>query len=191
MPLKETAPEFLKSCLTNAFDVMGTGFMMRSKDYDAVGGIPAYPNLIFADMELWYRLTKISYKATSPKECFSFRIHQSTTTTTSDIKLQLAFEQVISLLKKLKDEGGEAMKVINENAITFIHYYCTSLSHRLLRTPQNLRNGVSVVTLIQKCKGYADKLISGNNYNPAHDAIVRMAKYIDSNFHYKKIIPAV
>lgn len=40
-------------------DVMGSGFMMRSADYDDLGGIPAaYPNLLFADFELLINLTK-------------------------------------------------------------------------------------------------------------------------------------
>jgi len=187
MPEKETAPAFLKSCLTNAFDVMGTGFMMRSKDYDALGGMPAYPNLIFADMELWYRLTKISYKATSPKECFSFRLHQSTTTTTSDIKLQLAFGRVISFFVQLKKEDKEIAEIIDENGITFIHHYCKYLSHRLLRTPQHLRNGVTVELVIKKWRTYADELVPGNKYRPMDDTTIRIAKYIDSNLITRKL----
>jgi glycosyltransferase involved in cell wall biosynthesis len=187
MPLTETAPEFLKSCLTNAFDVMGTGFMMRSKDYDALGGMPAYPNLIFADLELWFRLTRISYKVTAAETCFSFRIHQSTTSTTSDEKLQAAFDQVIIFLETLKKEGGEQAKLINENGITFIHHYCKYLSHRLLRTPQHLRKGVAVAAVIKKWKGYADQLIPGNKYDPMNDPKVRIAKYIDSNIISRKL----
>jgi glycosyltransferase involved in cell wall biosynthesis len=88
----ETDKNFLTSVLTKNIDIMGTGFMMRSKDYDALGGIPAYPNLLFADFELWLNLTRISYKATSLQNCFSFRLHQSTTSVSPDVKLHKAFE---------------------------------------------------------------------------------------------------
>ncbi len=76
MKEKEDGPEFLQSILQNKIDIVGTGFMMRSKDYNAAGGIPAYyPNLLFADFELWLKLTDKNYKATSEKECFYFRLH--------------------------------------------------------------------------------------------------------------------
>ena len=67
-PVKEveTATNFLESICYSRTSIMGTGFMMRSADYDAVGGIPMYPNLLFADFELWLELTRISYKATAP-----------------------------------------------------------------------------------------------------------------------------
>lgn len=187
MPLKENAVDFLKSFLANSVDIMATGFMMRSKDYDALGGIPAYPNLLFADMELWLRLTQIGYKVTAPNTTFSFRIHQSVTTTSSDEKLQQAFERVILFLELLKIEDEQMAKVIEDNAIPFIHYYCKSLSHRLIRTNKKSRPGVSVATVIKKCKQYADILVPGNNYNPVTDYKVKFAKYIDSNLLLSKM----
>jgi hypothetical protein len=75
---------------------MGTGFMMRAMDYDALGGIPPYPNLLFADFELWIGLTRKNYKATAFEECFAFRLHQSMTTTSSDLKFQYAFDKFIA-----------------------------------------------------------------------------------------------
>jgi glycosyltransferase involved in cell wall biosynthesis len=182
MQAMETASDFLKNFLTNSVDIMGTGFMMRSKDYDSLGGIPvSYPNLLFADMELWYRLTKISYKATAIEGCFSYRIHQSITKTTSDEKLLIAFEKIIFFFKTLKDEDKQAAGIIEEYGINFIHHYCKSLSHRLLRTPKSHRNGASVAELITKCKSYADLLVPASNYKPGADVKVRLAKCIDSN----------
>ncbi len=57
-PMKEILQpeEFLEYFLNGRIDIMGTGFMMRSADYDRVGGIPSYHNLLFADMELWLSL---------------------------------------------------------------------------------------------------------------------------------------
>lgn len=181
MPESETAPEFLKNFLLNGVDIMATGFMMRTKDYDAIGGIPDYPNLLFADLELWYRLTAINYKATSSEECFSFRLHQSTTKISSDDKYLMAYERMILFLEQLNKAGGPSAKVIHENSITFIQYYCSSLSHRLLRTPQALRNGLSVEEITRRSKKYANLLVPGNDYDPNADTKVRIAKYIDSN----------
>ena len=39
--------EFLACHMTQTMDSVGTGYMMRSKDYDELGGIPDLPNLIF------------------------------------------------------------------------------------------------------------------------------------------------
>ncbi|MES1249586.1 MAG: glycosyltransferase family 2 protein, partial [Chitinophaga rupis] len=42
--------EFLACQMARTIDSTGTGYMMRSADYDRVGGMPAdFPNLIFAD----------------------------------------------------------------------------------------------------------------------------------------------
>src|SRR5207253_1249576 len=70
--------EFLAAQMEQTIDSTGTGYMMRSTDYDGLGGIPTnYPAFIFADYELWIRLSSISYKATSPEICFDYRIHNN------------------------------------------------------------------------------------------------------------------
>ena len=187
MPAHQIANQFLKSFLNNSIDIMGTGFMMRSKDYDAMGGIPPYPNLLFADLELWYKLTQLGFMVTAPAVCFSFRLHQSTTRTTSDETLLKAFERMIFFLEKIKKEDDETAKIINEDTITFIHHYCRSVSHRLLRTPKNMRKGITVAGVIKKCKTYADVLLPGNNYQPVADSKVKMALYIDSNLFLRQL----
>ncbi len=197
MAAKEDAPAFLKQFLTSAVDIMGTGFMMRSADYDALGGIPTkYPNLLFADMELWLRLTMKGYKATSRQYCFNYRIHQSTTKTTPDEKLQLAFEKIVYFLNEAKEGNTGLANVIAENGTGFIHHHCSSLSHRLLRTPQNQRSTVSVKSFIEKCKAHAALLVPGSNYNPEADKKVLLARWIDSNrllqklfLIFKKVFP--
>lgn len=196
MPESETAPDFLKNFLLNKVDIMATGFMMRSLDYDALGGIPNYPNLLFADLELWYRLTAVHYKATSAEQCFFFRLHQSTTKISSDDKYLMAYERMIFFLQELKNDEGPSAKVISEHSIAFIQYYCRSLSHRLLRTPNALRKGLSVAELTRRSKKYADLLVPGNDYDPNADFKVKLAKIIDLNpvsrklfLFFKKIWP--
>ncbi len=170
---------FLANLLQNKFDLLGTGFMMRAKDYDAIGGIPHYPNLLFADFELWVNLVRINYLAVAGKECFSFRIHQSTTTTSPDIKIHKAFKQLICFLKKLKVEDEKLNKTIQEYAVPFIAFYCNGLSHRILRTPMNKRNGLSVKIFLQNCKQYADMLAPQNNFKPQNIFSVRLAQILD------------
>ena len=181
MAEKETGADFLKSVLTNQIDIMGTGFMMRSRDYDALGGIPDYPNLLFADFELWFRLTAKSLKITSPEQCFSFRVHQSTTSSSPDIKMQTAFDRFISYLARIKEEDAIYENVINQYGIRFISFYCKGLSHRLLRTPRTKRGNLTVRSFTEKCKLYADLLAPGNNYNPTDVLSVWIAVILDSN----------
>ncbi|MBK8710310.1 MAG: hypothetical protein IPL97_00260 [Niastella sp.] len=51
-------PLFLKAEFLQTMDSMGTGYMMRSNDFDMLHGLSiAYPNLIFADYQLWVQLT--------------------------------------------------------------------------------------------------------------------------------------
>lgn len=192
----ESAEDFLKKFLANEIDVMGTGFMMRSKDYDLLGGIPLYPNLLFADFELWINLSKLSYKATSLKECFSFRLHQSTTTVSPDIKFHQAFERFIFFLQALKREKESFNSIITLKAGDFLSFYCRGLSHRLLRTPINKRDGLTVTVFINNCKQYAKLLGVENVFKPSKIFSIQLAKIIDSNsftrfvfLSFKKIFP--
>jgi glycosyltransferase involved in cell wall biosynthesis len=177
----QSAYEFLASFLSNIIDTMGTGFMMRSADYDALGGIPPYPNLLFADFELWINLTAKSYKATAVDECFAFRLHQSMTTTSADIKFQKAFGLFMNFLIQLKTKDILFQKAVERYAQDFILFYCKGLSHRLLRTPKKKRGGLSVDSFVRECKQYADQLVPGNSFNPYEQGNIRLAKQIDSN----------
>jgi len=192
----QTAPEFLSFFLLNMIDTMGTGFMMRSKNYDELGGIPPYPNLLFADFELWINLSKQGYKATAFEECFSFRIHSSATTKSPDVKFQQAFFKYIMFLQLLKESDPEMKLVIERYVLQFIKFYAKGLSHRLLRTPQNKREGLTVSDFLKQCKLYADLLVPGNNFIPEKQFSVKLARQIDSNaftrslfLAFKKINP--
>ncbi|HEX4372831.1 MAG TPA: glycosyltransferase [Puia sp.] len=183
LPMDEvqTGSEFLSTILSNTIDIMGTGFMMRAKDYDSVGGIPGYPNLLFADFALWMKLTNKNYKATSFEECFAFRRHLSTTTLSPDIKMQQAFSLFIDYLEKLKTTDAKCADSIQRYSINFIKRNCKGLAHRLLRTPKNKRENLSVASFLNDCKQYADRLQPNNNYNPVSEYSVKLASQIDSN----------
>ncbi len=192
----QKAPEFLSFFLMNMIDVMGTGFMMRAKDYDDVGGIPAYPNLLFADFELWINLSKKGFKATALEECFSYRLHSSATTKSPDIKFQQAFARFINYLHSLNQSDPDMRLAIERYALQFIGFYAKGLSHRLLRTPKNKREGLSVNSFLKECKSFADTLVPGNDFDPEKQFSVRLASQIDSNaftrslfLAFKKINP--
>jgi glycosyltransferase involved in cell wall biosynthesis len=188
MPEKEDGPAFLKNFLNNRVDIMGTGFMMRAKDYDAIGGIPVfYPNLLFADLELWIRLTALSFKATAAETAFNYRLHNSTTKTTPDSKLQAAFDTCIHFLEQLQTTGPTYNEVIVQNSISFIHTNCISLSHRLLRTPVTNRGGLTVKAFIQKCISYAALLVPGYNYQPLQHLKIRAAVFIDASPFFRNV----
>ena len=180
MDERQDAAEFLAGFLQNKIDINGTGFMMRSQDYDTAGGIPSYPNLLFADFELWIRLTAIDYMVASSEECFSFRVHRSTTSISTDLKLHHAFALFIKYLENLKEQNPIFENVIRDYAIPFIRFWCKGLTHRLLRTPKEKRNNLRVSLFLSQCKKYADELVPGNNFDPLETLSLRLAEKIDS-----------
>lgn len=79
-PPEETAAGFLESRLRFDRDSFGTGYVFRSGTYDAIGGIPPFPALLYADDALWIRLMRDGPKITAPEELFSYRQHAASTT---------------------------------------------------------------------------------------------------------------
>jgi glycosyltransferase involved in cell wall biosynthesis len=75
VPERETAAQYLEARLMFERDIFGTGFVMRSADYDRLGGIPPFERLYFADDALWLSLIGQSFKAADPAEHFAVRIH--------------------------------------------------------------------------------------------------------------------
>src|SRR5687767_11338859 len=129
MAEKLTASEFLAHQMTKTMDSMGTGYMMRSKDYDAAGGIPpTYPNLIFADYELWVRLTMRSYLAVSPEQCISYTLHENISKQTNGEAYMHAFGKYMLFLKQLKDKDSDVAAEINRHGKKMLLYFCESLS---------------------------------------------------------------
>ena len=180
MPEMEKGPQLLASFLQNKLDLMGTGFMMRSKDYDLLGGIPDYPNLLYADLEIFMELTMQSYKVTSPKITFYFRIHQSTTTVSPNIKFLLALGRVVSYMSELGYEDLYAV-VIRKHGKQFLLKNCKALCHRLLRSPVRTRNRLSVRMIVNRCKVYGHLLIPGVTFIPEYHFSVFLSLVIDGS----------
>jgi len=195
MPLREckamkpffTAAGFLEHILTLSIDINGTGFMLRSSDYDAIGGIPLYPNLLFADFALWMEATRRGGMAVSPGNHFRYRLHQSMTTISTDEKFQSAVEFYVDYLHSLKKEALEFNTLINQHAPAMLASYCKSFAHRLLRTPLEKRRGLTVKNWVEKCRQMAGKLIDNKDFDPGSAFSVKLAEGIDSTAAGRKL----
>ncbi|MEP6949694.1 MAG: glycosyltransferase, partial [Ginsengibacter sp.] len=175
------ADEFLACYMCGTIDSTGTGYMMRSKDYDTVGGIdPSFENLIFADYALWTQLTLISYKATASVMAFRYRIHNSLSKTTGAQQYQQAFEKFLNFIIALSEKNSKVKMITLRYGKTMLMYYCESLSHRILKTPRNQRE-ITVEDFIQKCNEYAEILIPGQDFKPSKKFRINIARILDNS----------
>jgi hypothetical protein len=177
----QKADEFLACHILQTMDSMGTGYMMRSKEYDAIGGMPHnYPNLLFADYELWIRLIAMQYKATTTQSCFLYRLHNSMSRVTNGEDYAKAFGEYIHFLVNFKMQYPAIEKVTQQHGKQLLMYYCESLSHRILKTPADQRK-IKVSGFILCCEQYADLLIPGQGFYPLKAPRIWAAKILDSN----------
>lgn len=181
-PMEETQKpaDAIHNFLTGKIDLMGTGFMMRSADYDRIGGIPSYPNLLFADMELWIELARKSYLAVDSRQAFSYRKHlNATTSSSSDAKFLQSFDRLINYLFNLKKSDPLLAPVIKEDSAALLKLYCQGITHKVLRTPKSKRQTPSVKEIIEQFREYGKKM--GNNFEPLDSGKIRAGKIVDSN----------
>lgn len=178
MPEKQTAEVFLDAQLNNAIDSTATGYMMRSEDYDKMGGIPlTYPNLLFADYHLWIELIRTGYLATSEKICFDYRMHASVSKVTNGEAYRRAFELYADYLLLLGRMNNTFKEVITKSGKRFLMLYCEGISHRLLKTTGKERTGVA--DFIDECKKVASLLIPGQSFEPLRNRSIWFASLID------------
>lgn len=145
LPTQMTASDYLEYTLKESIDIMATGYVFRSKDYDAIGGIPTcYPNLLYADAQLWIELSKKGHLVVDPSIQFSFRIHSSVTKTSKDKILLEAFILFLDYLKGLKQESANFELTIQSNLTAFAESTTKAMAHRLLRTPKMNRQGLTI-----------------------------------------------
>ena len=179
LPTRLNVSEYLEQALNETIDIMATGYVFKSSDYDTIGGIPTqYPNLIYADLELWLALTKKSYLAVDPSTQFSFRIHASTTKTTKDKILLDAFLVFLDYMNQLKNESIALAFIIEEFGKKFTESTTKAIAHRLLRTPKAIRKGLTIDEMITKIDEKSKLL--GIDYTPLQINSIRMAKFIEA-----------
>ena len=179
LPTRLNVSEYLEQALNETIDIMATGYVFKSSDYDTIGGIPTqYPNLIYADLELWLALTKKSYLAVDPSTQFSFRIHASTTKTSKDKILLDAFLVFLDYMNQLKNESIALALIIEEFGKKFTESTTKAIAHRLLRTPKAIRKGLTIDEMITKIDEKSKLL--GIDYTPLQINSIRMAKFIEA-----------
>ncbi|HEV7877817.1 glycosyltransferase family 2 protein [Bradyrhizobium sp.] len=126
VPQRETAAQYLKTRFTFRRDTFGTGFVMRSADYDRIGGLPRFEKLFFADDALWLSLFSRSYKAADLGEHFSVRIHpnsESGSTLSAWPSILTGLEQFSGFLKTYIQADPEARCVFDEYGAGFMLTY--------------------------------------------------------------------
>jgi glycosyltransferase involved in cell wall biosynthesis len=140
VPERETPAQYLEGRLTFRRDITGTGVVMRSADYDRLGGIPHFERLFFADDALWLSLMEGGYKACEPSELFAIRMHgkkESTTRPSAWPSLLLGLNQLWAFLQTYIERDTEARSVVDKHATGF-----------MLRYHQNLY----ILALVEACE---------------------------------------
>jgi glycosyltransferase involved in cell wall biosynthesis len=188
MQQRYTGDELLRAILTQSIDATATGYVIRTRDYDHLKGIPlGYPNLMFADYELWLRTAYLSYEVVAAAYCCAFRVHQSTTNTTPDKKLHTALERFVDFLAGLKQVNESSANIINEYGAAFLLANGTSYAHRLLRTPLKERGATTVDGFIQQTKKMAAILGVEQQYKPEASLSIKLTAMIDNNTILRKL----
>ncbi|MEW5895449.1 MAG: glycosyltransferase [Candidatus Omnitrophota bacterium] len=134
IPERETASRYLEERFSYRRDAVGTGFVMRSSDYDRLGGIPSFKKLLFADDALWLSLMKISWKAADVKEAFSVRIHDQSVSSLPDWQSTIeGLGQFSDFLKEFIRSDPDSAKVYHDFASAFfLRYHQSAYAYALL-----------------------------------------------------------
>jgi glycosyltransferase involved in cell wall biosynthesis len=134
IPKQESAAEFLAARMAEIRDSVGAGSVMRSRQYDDVGGIPAYPNLMFADDALWVKLIGTTFIATSPQVCFSYRFHpDSVSGTPSQAALFAGLKQYFGFLRELAMGNADMSRVIKLYGPKYVAKWCQNYYYHLVK----------------------------------------------------------
>lgn len=178
---------FLEAILKDKIEITATGFMVRSSHYDAVGGIPTYPDLLYADLALWHHLILNRPLTVSSKICFGFRTHSNNTSKSFTLQRLSAFEMIVDYFNKLKATDQQYDHLINEYGALFLKNFVKGSCHKLIYVPRNRRNNVTIQSIIETGKKCASQLIGSNNFNPEKSPEIIFARLIDSNSFLRNI----
>jgi glycosyltransferase involved in cell wall biosynthesis len=117
----ESAGHFLAGRLANIRDSFGTGYVVRFDDYCAVGGIPRYEKLMYADDALWLMLARRSRIRILEEECFSYRLHATSTSQVRGGQMVLrSFSQYLDLLQELAPQDAGILRALSIYGAPFV-----------------------------------------------------------------------
>lgn len=168
-PMKSfiSAADFIQYECTQTLDSMGTGYMMRSEDFNKAGGMGLeYPKLIFADYALWVKMCLKGGMAVSPEIAFGYRLQQhNVSKLTNGEDYMQAFLRYVDFLIGLRQTNKDIASVLDQYGHGFLLYFCESLSHRLLKTsPADRKTGV--FSFILQCRAKAKQLTPKHAFHP-------------------------
>jgi glycosyltransferase involved in cell wall biosynthesis len=129
VPVRETPAQYLQGRFSRERDVTGTGIVMRSAEFDRLGGLPRFERLFFADDALWLSLMEGGYKAYDPADLYSVRMHPKKESTTKPS----AWPSLLRGLNQFSDflhgyAGGDAAReVMEKDAPRFMLKYHQNL----------------------------------------------------------------
>ena len=178
-----TIYEFAEKLITNEVGVVC--MMLRSADFDTIGGVPEFPNFLFADFPLYIELAMLSGKVIiSPKICLAYRLHNLSTTKSSvNETYYLAFDRYIHYLHSLKNNDEGFGSVINKTARNLLQKRGIEFVNKVLHTPPAQRKSYkNIHALVQKQRTYADLLIAEQHFNLENQPAVKIAKLIDKTW---------
>lgn len=114
IPKFETAADFLAARWAEIRDSFATGYVMRSAVYDEIGGIPNFPDLLYADDALWIRFMHNKPKITSCRVCFSYRFHAGSVSGSPNLKAVFnGLKRYFEFLREMCKQDGELSYVMN------------------------------------------------------------------------------
>lgn len=126
VPERETPAQYLEGRFTYQRDITGTGVVMRSAEYDRIGGIPNFERLFFADDALWLSLMRGGYKAADAAELFSVRMHpkkESTSQPAAWPSFLLGLNQFSDFLQRYIASDADARAVAARHLPAFMLNY--------------------------------------------------------------------
>lgn len=130
VPERESPAQYLQGRLTYQRDITGTGVVMRSADYDRIGGIPHFERLFFADDALWLSLMRGGYKAFDSADLCGVRMHahkESTTQPSSWPSLLSGLNQFADFVDDYVESDAAAQAVVGQYFDGFMQRYHKNL----------------------------------------------------------------
>jgi glycosyltransferase involved in cell wall biosynthesis len=158
-----------------------SGFVVRTSDYDQVGGIPNFTRLLWADVALWLRLTAISYKATAVASCFLLRIHaESVGVSSKGESIRNALKSFIEFLLNFQQEHQELIPVIREFAPNyFLHFARLIYLLELVdATKYNRKIDLKVLSSLQQI---IEKIAPGRGNEVGNTRGLKLRTFLNSN----------
>jgi GT2 family glycosyltransferase len=140
--------EFVALQFARTLDSTGTGYVMRSTDYDAIGGYQNFlhrENLIFGDYEIWVKLIALGYLAIDVDECFYYREHSSASGGTITTNYQLGLFEYLLFLKTLSFSNHNLANVILRYSANYLEIMLEEMLYRRIgESKKNAKSGEDI-----------------------------------------------